>query len=57
MQHSVKINSGANLIVDLFNDFSEILKNSETTQFENETINCIFVKNVDGITFMLNEDL
>lgn len=57
MQHSVKINSGANLIVDLFNDFSEILKNSETTQFENETVNCIFVKNVDGITFMLNEDL
>ena len=57
MQHSVKINSGANLIVDLFNDFSEILKNSETMQFENETVNCIFVKNVDGITFMLNEDL
>lgn len=57
MQHSIKINSGANLIVDLFNDFSEILKNSETTQFENETVNCIFVKNVDGIKFMLNEDL
>ena len=40
-----------------FYDFSEILKNSKTTQFENETVNCIFVKNVDGIKFMLNEDL
>ena len=44
VQHSVKINSGTNLILDLFTNFSEILKNSEATQFKNDNVNCIPVK-------------
>ena len=56
VQHSVKINSGTNLILDLFTNFSEILKNSEATQFKNDNVNCIPVKNVDRIKFMSNDD-